>query len=267
MQAALKKLVNDPRFERTIVVLIVINAIVLGMETYPHLESHLGEAMLWVNHIVLAIFVVEAAMKITAVAPRLGKYFGDGWNVFDFSVVVLSLIPMAGQYAMVARLARLLRVMRLMSTLPELRLIVSTLVRSIPGFVNVLLLLFIIFYIYAIAGYYLLHEHDPTHWRTLGLSLLTLFRVLTLEDWTDVMYIAMQMNPNMWAFFISFVIVATFVVINLFIAVVINNLEAAKTERKIKVRPASEAIALEIQAVRDALTRLEARVDKDGSQG
>ena len=256
MQATLKNIVIDPSFERTIVVLIVINAIVLGMETYPDLESRFGKAMLWVNHIVLAVFVLEAAMKITAVAPRFGKYFGDGWNVFDFSVVALSLIPMTGQYAMVARLARLLRVMRLMSTLPELRLIVSTLVRSIPGFVNVLLLLFIIFYIYAIAGYYLLHEHDPTHWRTLGLSLLTLFRVLTLEDWTDVMYIAMQMNPNMWVFFISFVIVATFVVINLFIAVVINNLEAAKRERKIQAGPAaSEAIAMEIQEVRKALTR------------
>ncbi len=147
MQALLNKIVNDPRFERTIVVLIVINAVVLGMETYPDLESRFGEAMLWINYIVLAVFVLEAAMKITAVAPRVGRYFGDGWNVFDFSVVVLSLIPMTGQFAMVARLARLLRVMRLMSTLPELRLIVSTLVRSIPGFANVLLLLFIIFYI------------------------------------------------------------------------------------------------------------------------
>jgi voltage-gated sodium channel len=268
MQAALKKIVNDPRFERTIVLLIVINAIVLGMETYSDLESRFGMMMLWINHVVLAVFVLEAAMKITAVAPRFEKYFGDGWNIFDFSVVALSLIPMTGQYAMVARLARLLRVMRLMSTLPELRLIVSTLVRSIPGFINVLLLLFIIFYIYAISGYYLLHEHDPTHWRTLGVSLLTLFRVLTLEDWTDVMYVAMQMNPNMWVFFISFVIVATFVVINLFIAVVINNLEAAKMERKIRGAPvASEAIALELQAVREALTRLEARVDEDGSRG
>ncbi len=270
MQAVLNKIVSDPRFERTIVLLIIVNAIVLGMETYPSLESRFGGVMLWVNHIVLVVFVLEAAMKITVVAPRVGRYFGDGWNVFDFSVVVLSLIPMTGQYAMVARLARLLRVMRLMSTLPELRLIVSTLVRSIPGFANVLLLLFIIFYIYAIAGFYLLHEHDPAHWRTLGLSLLTLFRVLTLEDWTDIMYIAMQMNPNMWVFFISFVVVATFVVINLFIAVVINNLEDAKKERNMQIKPAAsdpDPVGSEIQALREALTRLETRLEEDGSRG
>ena len=89
----------------------------------------------------------------------------------------------------------------------------------------------IIFYIYAVAGYHLFHEHDPTHWSTLGLSLLTLFRVVTLEDWTDVMYKAMEMHPWMWMYFVSFVIIGTFVVINLFIAVVLNNLEEAKQER------------------------------------
>lgn len=256
MQDLCRRLVANPWFDRVIVSLIIINAVVLGMETSPSLVERYGAAMISINHFVLAVFVLEAGIKITAVAPRFGRYFGDGWNLFDFTVVVLSLLPATGDFAMIARLARLLRVLRLISTLPELRLIVSTLVRSVPGFANVILLLFIIFYMYAVAGYHLLHEHDPVHWRNLGTSLLTLFRVMTLEDWTDVMYEAMRFSPYMWVFFVSFVIVATFVVINLFIAVVINNLEAAKQERVLHGEPTLDSVQAELQALHDSVARL-----------
>lgn len=257
MQRLCRSLAGNPWFERTIIVLIVINAVVLGMETSPGLVARYGEVFLLINHVVLGVFVLEAAVKIIAVAPRFRLYFGDGWNLFDFTIVVLSLIPTTGEYAMIARLARLLRVMRLISALPELRLIVTTLVRSVPGFANVILLLFIIFYMYAVAGYHLLHQHDPEHWRSLGISLLTLFRILTLEDWTDVMYAAMEYSPYMWIYFLSFVVVATFVVINLFIAVVINNLEEAKKERAHMQGPVSpDNLQLELVRAREALERL-----------
>lgn len=170
---------------------------------------------------------------------------------------------------MIARLARLLRVMRLISALPELRLIVSTLVRSVPGFANVILLLSIIFYMYGVAGYHLFHEHDPVHWHNLGTSLLTLFRVLTLEDWTDVMYTAMELSPYAWLFFVSFVVVATFVVINLFIAVVINNLEAAKQERLGRNGDATLlSVQRELSTAQAALRKLAAeikRLEKNGN--
>lgn len=247
-------------FERSIIGLIVVNAVVLGLETVPSIVEQYGELLLWINHLVLAVFVLEAAVKITAVWPTLKNYFGDGWNLFDFSIVVLSLVPTTGEYAMIARLARLLRVMRLISTLPELRLIVSTLVRSLPGLANVVLLIMIIFYMYAVAGYHLLNQHDPEHWGSLGLSLLTLFRVLTLEDWTDVMYTAMQMNAYMWVFFVSFVVTATFVVINLFIAVVINNLEEAKLEWHDK-GDIGELLA-ELKAARRTIERVEKTLNK-----
>ncbi len=262
MQAWCRRLVVNPWFERSIIALIVFNAVVLGMETVPALVARFGTVMVWTNHLILAVFVFEAVVKITAVAPRWRLYFGDGWSLFDFTVVVLSLIPASGEYAMIARLARLLRVMRLVSTMPELRLIVTTLVRSIPGLANVVLLLMIIFYMYAVAGYHLLHEHDPRHWDTLGLSLLTLFRVLTLEDWTDVMYTAMEMNSFMWIFFVSFVVVATFVVINLFIAVVINNLENAKQERMAELdeRDTEQEILFQIRQARQVLQKLEAHL-------
>ena len=131
----------------------------------------------------------------------------DG-TVFDFLVIVFSLLPATGEYAMIARLARLLRVLRLISTIQELRLIVSTLVRSIPSMGHVMLLMSIIFYIYAITGYQLFHEHDPVHWRNLGISLLSLFRIVTLEDWTDIMYTAMELHPMAWMYFVSFVVLA-----------------------------------------------------------
>lgn len=262
MQALCERVVGTAWFEKFIIALILINAVVLGAETSPALVARFGDWMLWANHVILAVFVIEAAMKIIAVAPRFGRYFGDGWNLFDFSVVALSLIPASGEYAMIARTARLLRVMRLVSTIPELRLIVSTLVRSLPGFGHVIVLLVIIFYMYAVAGYHLLHEHDPVHWRSLGISLLTLFRVLTLEDWTDVMYAAMDMHPMMWIFFVSFVITATFVVINLFIAVVINNLEESKKERQFggtgEVDHAS--VLIQLKQVQEALQRVERQI-------
>ena len=263
MQQFIKNIVDARWFEHFIVALIVLNGIVLGLETAPAIVSQYGPWLEWANVFILAVFVVEAVLKITAVAPRFQLYFGNGWNLFDFSVVVVSLIPATGEFAMIARLARLLRVARLISTIPELRLIVSTLVRSIPSMGHVLLLMSIIFYIYAVAGYHLFHEHDPTHWSSLGLSLLTLFRVVTLEDWTDVMYKAMEMHPWMWAYFVSFVVIGTFVVINLFIAVVLNNLEEAKQEQLATLQkpPTKDEILKELRETQQALAKLQSKLE------
>ena len=152
-----------------------------------------------------------------------------------------------------------------MSALPELRLIVATLVRSVPSMFNVICLMSIIFYIYAVAGYHLFHEIDPTHWNTLGISLITLFRIVTLEDWTDVMYAAMEHYWWAWAYFVSFVVVGTFVVVNLFIAVVINNLDEAKAERLAAMTetPSREELLRELRATRESLARLERRLAGD----
>ena len=264
MQERIRLLVESSRFEYFIVGLIIANGVVLGLETSQTVMSYSGIWLESVNRIVLAVFIVEATLKIYAVAPRFRDYFGSGWNLFDFSVVVFSLLPATGQFAMIARLARLLRVLRLISTIPELRLIVATLVRSIPSMAHVVMLMAVIFYIYAVAGYHIFHEHDPVHWRNLGISLLTLFRVVTLEDWTDVMYKAMELSSFAWAYFVSFVVVGTFVVINLFIAVVLNNLEESKAERLEQLQtPASrEEILRELRATQDALRRLEKRLSK-----
>lgn len=263
MKAFCSNIVNHTLFEKFIIGLIVLNGVILGMETSSTLMASYGQWFEWISHFILFVFIVEAAMKITAVAPKLKLYFGSGWNLFDFSIVVLSLVPSTGEFAMIARLARLLRVMRLISTIPELRLIVTTLVRSLPGMTHVVMLMGVIFYIYAVAGFHLFNEHDPELWGTLGLSLLTLFRVVTLEDWTDVMYTAMEMHPLTWMFFVSFVVVGTFVIINLFIAVVINNLEEAKAERLAELQqPTSkDDILKELRQTQEALQRLQARLE------
>jgi len=262
MQAKVQQIIEHRLFEYFIIAVILFSAVLIGLETSEDfLQSYEG-FLYWGNHIVLGIFIVEAALKMYAVAPRLKLYFNDGWNLFDFSIIVLALIPSTGNLAMVARTARLLRVLRLISAIPELRLIVATLMRSIPSMGNIMLLMGVIFYIYAVAGQQLFHVHDPVHWGNLGISLLTLFRIVTLEDWTDVMYTAMEMHPLSWIYFVSFVVMGTFVIINLFIAVVLNNLEEAKQEslRELRTPPTADHLMDELVKTQQALEDLHNRL-------
>ena len=249
-------------FHWGVVGVIGVNALVIGLDTSAFLAERYGAWFKAANQLFLGIFVVEAVVKLIAQWPRPQRYFKDGWNVFDFAIIVISLLPSTGELATLARLARLLRVLRLVSALPELRLIVTTLVRSIPSMFNVVCLMSVIFYIYAVAGYHLFHDIDPTHWRTLGIAALTLFRVVTLEDWTDVMYAAMAHHWWAWAYFVSFVVVGTFVVINLFIAVVLNNLDEAKAQRlnELMTPPSREELLRELLATQASLKRLEERL-------
>jgi len=267
MQATIQRFVRNRTFERVIIGVIVASAVLVGIEAQPRLDAELAA---WINRghqLILLIFVAEAVLKIWAVAPNWREYFGDGWNLFDFSIVVLALMPMTGSLATLGRLLRLLRVMRLVTVLPELRLIVATLIRSIPSMANVVILMMILFYIYGVAGFHLFFEHDPTHWGSLGLAFLTLFRIITLEDWTDVMYTAMELHPLAWIYFVSFVIFGTFVVINLFIAVVINNLEESKQERlrELQKPPSQRELIDSLEQTQQQLRRLRQQLDKDAA--
>ena len=259
-----QRLVDSKYFEPIIIAIIVANSILLGMETSKILEERFGDQMRLGNQVALSIFIVEAIIKMVAFAPRSYRYFKDGWNVFDFIVIVAALIPATGQFAIIARLARLLRALRLISAVKELRLIITALVRSIPSVGHVMMLMSIIVYIYAIMGYHLFHAHDPQNWGSLGKSLLTLFNIITLEGWTEVMAVAMEMNPYSWIYFVSFVVVGTFVVINLFIAIIINNLDEAKLERlrELEEPVTAEELLREIRTARESLSRLEARIGR-----
>ena len=256
------RIVSARRFEPFMIALIIFNAILIGLETSEELVARYGYWLNLGNDVILGVFIVEALLKIIAVAPRWRLYFGSGWNLFDFSIVVLSLMPATGDFALLARLVRVLRVFRLISAVPQLRLIVATLVRSIPSMGHVILLMSVIFYIYAVAGLHLFRAVDPEHWGTLGAALLTLFQMVTLEGWVDVMDSAMKATPLAWLYFVSFVLLGTFVVLNLFIAVVINNLEQSKLEQldELNQPTTHEEVLRELDLTRKALQDLQRKI-------
>lgn len=262
-----ERTVAAPLFSQIIIGLILLNGVVIGLETSTWMTERFGGLLAGVNQLILLAFVVEAAIKMAAHGSRPWRYFASGWNCFDFSIIALSLIPAAGPLATLARLVRVLRVLRLVSAFPELRLLVDTLLRSLPSMFHIALLMGIIFYIYGVAGYFLFHEIDPTHWRSLPIALLSLFRIVTFEDWTDIMYTAMETMPWAWLYFVSFVVMGAFVMINLFIGVVLNNLEEAKLRRldELQLPPSQTEILRELRATQDALARLQKRMQQSAS--
>ena len=266
------RLVNATWFEYFIIGVIIANGIILGLETSSTISRLYGDLLYLGNDVALGVFIAEAALKMLALWPRPQRYFRDGWNIFDFLIIVFALVPATGQFAMIARLARLLRVVRLISAIRDLRLIVAALVRSIPSVGHVIMLMSIVAYIYAIMGHALFHEQDPAHWGTLGRALLTLFNLTTLDNWVQIMNTAMEYHSWAWVYFVSFVVIGTFVVINLFIAIIINSLDEAKAERPSEVEGpiTQEQLLSELRAARATLERLEKRLqegDRNGTAG
>lgn len=270
MRAWCNKVVTTRWFEPVMIGLILFNGVLIGLETSHEFVAEYDGLLHLGNNIILGVFIIEAALKITAVAPRIGRYFGDGWNLFDFSIIVLSLIPATDEFALVARLIRVLRVLRLVSAVPQLRLIVATLVRSIPSMGHVITLMGIIFYIYGVTGFHLFHEYDAKHWGTLGTALLSLFKIVTLEGWIEIMNAVIEKQPWSWIYFVSFILIGTFVMLNLFIAVVINNLEASKAAEleALEQPPGRDEIVEELKRTREALAVLQRKLEAlPGTQG
>ena len=257
-----RRVASSHSFQTAILWVIVANAVLIGFETSPALWERYGNVFDALNFVVQVIFAVEIAVRLLAHAPRIHRFFLDGWNVFDFTTVALSLLPTAGPFATVARLARLLRALRIVSALPELRLIVATMLRSIPSLANVIVLLGLILYVYAVVGVHLVGEVDATHWGSLPRAGLTLFEILTLEGWVDLMDASAIGTRWAWVYYVSFVVLAVFVVINLFIAIVINNLEAAKQEERAERPSPDEPAAARLARIREELDRLEASLQR-----
>jgi voltage-gated sodium channel len=260
------RIAGNDHFQRFMLAVIVLTAVLVGLETSDTLTSRYGALFDGLDAVVQTIFVVEILVRILACWPRPLTFFRDGWNVFDFVVVAASLLPQAGAFAMVARLARLLRVTRLVSVFPELRLIIGTMLRSIPSMGHVIMLLSLMLYVYGILGFYLFRNEDGERWGTLGAALLTLFQMLTLEGWVEIQDSVLDAYPWAWLYFGSFVFVAVFVVVNLFIAVVINNLESVKLEQLAEADRESphHALLKMLDEIRGRLDELERRL-RDGA--
>jgi voltage-gated sodium channel len=266
-------IVADKRFDWIITGVILLQAIVLALEATPQMhsfgtEAELLEARLFslTQELVVTVFIVEATLRLTARYPKPQSYFRDGWNCFDFAIIILSLMPITGGFSTVARLVRLLRITRLITKSTELRAIVSTLVRSIPSIFNILILLSILFFIYAIVGYHLFRNVDPQHWSSFPTSATTLFQIITLEGWVDVMEpIVSNLGPIYWLYFASFILVGTFIVINLFISVIVRKSEEAyqQVQRESQIPLTQQEIMQEIKEIHRILEELERRIGGD----
>ncbi len=245
----LKLIVESNWFTSFIIGVIVFAGMLVGVETYPEMVAKHGGILHALDSIILGIFILEIVMKMGSHGRKPWLFFTDSWNVFDFVIVAICFVPAAGQYALVLRLARLFRVLRLVQFIPKLRILVSALLKSIPSMFYVTILLTLMFYMYAVAATFLFGANDPLHFGNLQMSMLSLFRVVTLEDWTDVMYIQMY-GCDIYAFsamqelctapeafplisplfFVTFVLFGTMIVLNLFIGVIMSGMDEATQE-------------------------------------
>ncbi len=213
---------NTPLFQRTILTLIVINAVILGLETSPTVMQAAGPVLLLIDQCLLAVFVVEIAMRLYV--HRLA-FWRDPWSVFDFAVVAIALVPASGPLA-VLRALRVLRVLRMLTIVPSMRRVVGALLSAIPGLSSIALVLLLVFYVFGVIATHLFGPQFPDWFGHLGRSLYTLFQVMTLESWSmGIARPVMEQAPWAWAFFITFILFATFTMLNLFIAIIVNAMQ------------------------------------------
>ena len=228
MVEKLGRFVEGAGFQRVIMWLIVINAILLGAETFPAVMDNYGAAVQLLDHIILAIFVFELFGKL--VYRRLA-FFHEGWNWFDLIVVGIALVPAAGPLA-VMRTLRVLRLLRLLSVVPSMRRVVEGLFRALPGMGSIAALILLIFYVAAVFTTNLYRTDFPEWFGDLGASFFTLFQIMTLEGWADMAREMMQSHPATWIFFLIFILSTTFAVLNLFIGVIVSAMEAEAAEEE-----------------------------------
>lgn len=224
IQAASIALRNNKAFELFVVAVIIGSALLIGAKTY-HIPDHIMQFVTWLDYSVTAIFLFEIIIRFIAEENKK-RFFNNFWNCFDTLIVVVSLIPIEdSEMALIGRLVRIFRVLRMVSIIPELRLLLNSLVRALPQLGYVLLLMFIIFYIYAAVGATFFAAINPELWGDISISLLTLFRVMTFEDWTDVMYETMTVYPLSWIYYLTFIFLTAFAFLNMVIGIVVNVLE------------------------------------------
>ena len=219
--------IEYPRVQQAIMALIVINAIVLGLETSPAIMAEYGEALRRVDHAILAVFVVEIGLRL--VLHRLA-FFRDPWSLFDFTVVAIALVPASGPFA-VLRALRVLRVLRILTMVPSMRRVVGALLSSIPGLSSIAAVLLLLFYVFAVIATNLFGDSHPQWFGSIGESLYTLFQIMTLESWSmGIVRPVMEVHPQAWMFFVVFILIATFTMLNLFIAIIVNAMHSFTEE-------------------------------------
>jgi voltage-gated sodium channel len=259
--------VESARVQRFIVALIVINAVTLGLETSGAVMERIGPLLIRLDQAILTVFVLEIVVKLYAHGHR---FFRSPWNVFDFIVVGIALVPAAGPFA-VLRTLRVLRVLRLISTMPRLRFIVEALLHAIPGISAIAGLLGIIFYVFAVMATSLFGATFPEWFGSVPASLYTLFQIMTLESWSmGIVRPVMAAYPQAWMFFVPFILIATFTMLNLFIAIIVDAMQTMHVAEHRSDRDHIEAtvheeasqLEREIHSLRNELRDLRMALDR-----
>jgi len=222
---------EQPIIRNGIIFVILFNAVILGLETSKVVMDRAGGLIFLLDRLCLAVFVAEIVAKIAA---RGTRFFRDGWNIFDFLIVAVALIPAAQGFA-VLRALRILRVLRVISAAPRLRRVVEGFVTALPGMGSVFLLMAIIFYIGSVMATKLFGATFPEWFGTLGLSAYSLFQIMTLESWSmGIVRPVMETYPYAWAFFVPFIMVTTFAVVNLLVGLIVNSMQDAHNEEEVE---------------------------------
>jgi voltage-gated sodium channel len=279
LSALCLRVADAPRFQTLIIAVIVANAVVLGLETYDSLEDDVGGLLHTLNDVFLGVFTVEVAIRLLAYGRRPQAFFRSGWNVFDFVVVGSAYLPFVRESVTLLRMARLLRIARLLSVIPGLRIVVLGIARSLAPIGGMAALTFFVLYLYGMVGWLLFGDHDPERFGNIGRSLLTLFQILTLEGWNDVLAEEMKLSSWAWVYFVSFVLIGTFVVLNVVIAIIVNSMDEVRAmelerERKEFVAAAltsggdaDRALHERLEALRQALDDLERAIVESPADG
>jgi len=265
LRAKVTTLVEKQWFGRFILTLILINAVLLGMETSASLMAQYGPILLGLDKLLLGVFVVEILLRIYAYR---GAFFKDAWSLFDLAVVAIALIPASGPLS-VLRSLRVLRVLRVLSIVPSMKRVVSALLGSLPGLASIAMVLVLIYYVFAVIATKIFGSAFPEWFGTIGASFYTLFQVMTLESWSmGISRPVMEVYPYAWVFFVPFILVATFTMLNLFIAIIVNTMQTFSDEEhalereqdKLAQEQEQQQMHQELKAIRQELQQLQALI-------
>ena len=263
----LNGLVSSPKTERLVTALIVVNAVTLGLETSATINEALSPWLGWLDKAIVAVFVVEIAARLVAEGPA---FFRRGWNLFDFAVISITLIPATGNLS-VLRALRILRVLRLVSVVPQMRKVVEALLHAIPGLGSISSLLLLVFYVGAVMATRMFGEVFPEWFGSVGESMYSLFQIMTLESWSmGIVRPVMETFDWAWAFFVPFILLTSFAVLNLFIAVIVDAMQTLHTadreETEAVLRQVTEAeasfLATELEGLRSEIRALKEEIGR-----
>ncbi|NRA98392.1 MAG: ion transporter [Rhodobacteraceae bacterium] len=254
MRDRIARFVNDPRFERWIIALIILNGITLGLETSPWMMERFGSFLMLLDRTILAVFVVEIILRLIA---DFRGFWRDPWRIFDFTIVAIALLPATGAFS-VLRAFRILRLLRLVANVPSMRRVVTGLLNALPGMGSIVLLLGLIFYVFAVISTKLFAADFPEWFGSIGSSAYTLFQIMTLESWSmGIVRPVMEQFPFAWALFVPFILATAFTVLNLFIGVIVD---AMQSEHESEAQDSREALRKDNEDILSELRALRAEV-------